>query len=148
MSTTELITPTHLARKAIIYIRQSTPQQVLTNQESTRLQYALKQRALNLGWRSDDIEIIDSDLGLRGASAAQRKGFQELVAKASFSPLTSPACRVIAPIGIRCWMCVGIVTVSLLTLTTFTTRRPWMVGCFWDSKGSCQNWSCTRFVPG
>lgn len=81
MSTTELITPTHLARKAIIYIRQSTPQQVLTNQESTRLQYALKQRVLNLGWQLDDIETIDTDLGLRGASAAQRKGFQELVAK-------------------------------------------------------------------
>ena len=81
MSTTELITPTHLARKAIIYIRQSTPQQVLTNRESTRLQYALKQRAVDLGWQPDDIEIIDADLGLRGASAEQRKGFQELVAK-------------------------------------------------------------------
>jgi DNA invertase Pin-like site-specific DNA recombinase len=81
MSTAELITPAHLARKAIIYIRQSTPQQVLTNQESTRLQYALKQRALELGWPSEDIEVIDADLGLRGASATHREGFQELVAK-------------------------------------------------------------------
>ncbi|UCC51759.1 MAG: recombinase family protein [Anaerolineaceae bacterium] len=81
MSTTELITPVHLARKAIIYIRQSTPHQVLSNQESLRLQYALKQRALDLGWQLPDIEIIDTDLGLRGASAEHREGFQELVAK-------------------------------------------------------------------
>ena len=81
MNTTELITSAHLARKAIIYIRQSTPHQVLTNQESLRLQYALKQRALDLGWPPDDIEIIDADLGLRGASAEHRAGFRELVAK-------------------------------------------------------------------
>ena len=81
MSTTELITATHLTQKAIIYIRQSTPHQALTNQESLRLQYALKQRALDLGWQPDDIEIIDNDLGQRGASAQHRPGFQELVAK-------------------------------------------------------------------
>ena len=81
MSTAELITPAHLARKAIIYIRQSTPQQVLTNQESTRLQYGLRQRALELGWPSEAIEVIDADLGLRGTSAAHRQGFQELVTK-------------------------------------------------------------------
>ena len=46
MNTSELVTPTHLARKAIIYIRQSTPHQVLSNQESLRLQYALEQRVL------------------------------------------------------------------------------------------------------
>jgi DNA invertase Pin-like site-specific DNA recombinase len=81
MSTSELITTNHLARKAIIYIRQSTPHQVLSNQESLRLQYALEQHALELGWPADNIEIIDSDLGLRGASAQHRAGFQELVAK-------------------------------------------------------------------
>lgn len=78
MSTSELITPGHLARKAIIYIRQSTPQQVLSNQESLHLQYALRQRALELGWCADDIQIIDTDLGLTAASAQQRQGFQEL----------------------------------------------------------------------
>jgi DNA invertase Pin-like site-specific DNA recombinase len=81
MSTAELITPTHLTHKAIIYIRQSTPQQVLTNQESTRLQYGLRQRALELGWSSEDIEVIDADLGLHGSSAVHREGFQELVTK-------------------------------------------------------------------
>ena len=81
MSTSELITPAHLGRKAIIYIRQSTPQQALTNQESLHLQYALKQRALDLGWMADDIEIIDTDLGLTGRSVQYRTGFKELVAK-------------------------------------------------------------------
>ena len=81
MSPSALITIDHLARKAIIYIRQSTPQQALTNQESLRLQYALEQRAVELGWPADNIEVIDSDLGLRGASTQHRAGFQELVAK-------------------------------------------------------------------
>ncbi len=81
MSTSELVTHLHLARQAIIYIRQSTPHQVLSNQESLRLQYALQQRAQELGWRADDIEIIDADLGLTGASAQHREGFQELVSR-------------------------------------------------------------------
>jgi len=88
MSTAELITPAHLTRKAIIYIRQSTPQQVLTNQESTRLQYGLRQRALALGWSSKDIEVIDADLGLRGVSAAHREGFQELVTKVTLGEVS------------------------------------------------------------
>ncbi|TIX96746.1 MAG: resolvase, partial [Mesorhizobium sp.] len=50
----ELVTPTHLARKAVVYIRQSTPHQVATNQESLRLQYALRQRARELGWHEAD----------------------------------------------------------------------------------------------
>ena len=49
--TSELVTERHLSRQAVIYIRQSSPHQVLTNQESLRLQYALRQRALDLGWR-------------------------------------------------------------------------------------------------
>ena len=57
------------------------PHQVLSNQESLRLQYALQQRALELGWRPEDIEIIDADLGLTATSASHRAGFQELVAK-------------------------------------------------------------------
>jgi hypothetical protein len=67
MNSSELVTPQHLARKAIIYIRQSSPHAAISNQESLRLQYALEQRALGLGWRPEDIEIIDADLGLTGA---------------------------------------------------------------------------------
>jgi DNA invertase Pin-like site-specific DNA recombinase len=81
MNTSQTITTQHLTLKAIIYIRQSTPHQVLTNQESLNLQYALRQRALSLGWRGDQIEIIDSDLGLTGAAAQHREGFKELLTK-------------------------------------------------------------------
>ncbi len=81
MSTSELVTPHHLQKKAIIYIRQSTPHQQISNQESLPLQYALKERAHHLGWHPDDIEVIDSDLGLTGATAKPRAGFQELVAQ-------------------------------------------------------------------
>ena len=63
MKTSELVTPQHLQLKAIIYIRQSSPHQILSNQESLKLQYALRQRAIDLGWSNEKIEIIDSDLG-------------------------------------------------------------------------------------
>lgn len=81
MTNSDLITPQHLLRKAIIYIRQSTPHQVLSNQESLRLQYALQQRALDLGWRPEQIEIIDTDLGLTAATAEHRAGFKDLIAR-------------------------------------------------------------------
>jgi DNA invertase Pin-like site-specific DNA recombinase len=77
----ELITDRHLARRAVIYIRQSSPHQVLTNQESLRLQYDLRQRAFGLGWREEDVEIIDADLGLSGAAAVHREGFKDLIAR-------------------------------------------------------------------
>ena len=64
MSLSLKIQPHHLIRKAIIYVRQSSPNQVLTNQESLRLQYALKQKALDLGWMEENVETIDTDLGL------------------------------------------------------------------------------------
>ena len=81
MIASELITPAHLQKKAVIYVRQSTLTQVILNQESLRLQYALEQRAQSLGWRSEDIEVIDADLGLTGASAQHRSGFQDLVTR-------------------------------------------------------------------
>src|SRR5260370_14416585 len=87
MTTSELITPQHLQKKAVIYVRQSTLTQVILNQESLRLQYALEQRAKTLGWRSEDIEVIDADLGLTGASAQYRTGFQELVTKVTLGQL-------------------------------------------------------------
>ena len=81
MSSSELVTPRHLRAKALIYIRQSTPHQVLSNQESLRLQYALTQRALDLGWHPDDVEVIDADLGLTATEAEHRPGFQTLIAR-------------------------------------------------------------------
>jgi hypothetical protein len=81
----ELVKSAHLARKAVVYIRQSTPHQIVSNQESLRLQYALRQRARELGWHEADIDVIDADLGLSGASAAQRSGFKELVGRVGLS---------------------------------------------------------------
>ena len=77
----ELVTADHLNRKAVVYVRQSTPHQVVSNQESLRLQYALCQRARELGWREADIDVIDADLGLSGAAASLRQGFKDLVAR-------------------------------------------------------------------
>jgi DNA invertase Pin-like site-specific DNA recombinase len=76
-----LITPTHLMRKAIIYIRQSSPHQVLSNQESLSLQYALKQRAQTLGWSAEDVDIIDADLGISGSHAEARTGYKEVLSR-------------------------------------------------------------------
>ncbi|HEY5620766.1 MAG TPA: recombinase family protein, partial [Candidatus Bathyarchaeia archaeon] len=87
MTTSELITPAHLARKALIYIRQSTLQQVLSNQESLRLQYALRLKALELGWQTNDIEIIDSDLGRTAAVAQNREGFKEVVCRVTLGEI-------------------------------------------------------------
>src|SRR5579863_1963142 len=80
MTTSELIRPFHLQRQAIVYPRQSSPQQVLNHQESLRLQYALSERARSFGWESDNVKIIDTDLGVTGRITAGRLGFQELVA--------------------------------------------------------------------
>ncbi len=81
MRSSELVTSQHLARKAVIYVRQSTPNQVLTNRESLSLQYALSKRATELGWRADDVEVIDSDLGFTASEASNREGFKELTAR-------------------------------------------------------------------
>lgn len=69
----------HLRRDAYLYVRQSTPRQVLENSESTKRQYALRQRAAALGWPLERIHVIDSDLGHSAAAAADREGFQRLV---------------------------------------------------------------------
>ena len=81
MTTSELITPSHLSRKALIYIRQSSPNQAISNQESLHMQYALKQRAVELGWPETATHIIDSDLGTTAASAEHREGFKEALAQ-------------------------------------------------------------------
>ena len=85
--TSELVTSSHLKRKAVIYIRQSTPNQVLTNQESLRLQYALRDRALALGWQDGDIAVIDRDLGRSGASTDARAGFRDLVGQVTLGEI-------------------------------------------------------------
>jgi DNA invertase Pin-like site-specific DNA recombinase/DNA-binding transcriptional regulator YiaG len=75
------VTDAHLARTAYLYVRQSTLRQVLTNTESGARQYALRQKAIALGWPAEAIVTIDTDQGQSGASAADREGFQRLVAE-------------------------------------------------------------------
>ncbi len=70
----------HLRLRAVVYVRQSTPRQVLANQESTRRQYQLAERARQMGWAAPQIEVIDEDLGLSGVGSQARTGFQRLVA--------------------------------------------------------------------
>jgi len=75
------VTARHLSRKAYLYVRQSTMRQVVENTESTDRQYALRERAVALGWPEESIVVIDTDLGQSGASAVDREGFQKLVAE-------------------------------------------------------------------
>jgi DNA invertase Pin-like site-specific DNA recombinase len=75
------IHPWHFSRSAVVYVRQSTPQQVAEHRESTARQYALVDRASDLGWARDQILVIDDDLGKSGQSAQGRPGFQRLLAE-------------------------------------------------------------------
>ncbi|NPV54819.1 MAG: recombinase family protein [Firmicutes bacterium] len=73
------VTARHLKRDAYLYVRQSTLRQVFENTESTHRQYALRERAVALGWPTERVVVIDEDLGQSGASMAGREGFQRLV---------------------------------------------------------------------
>jgi DNA invertase Pin-like site-specific DNA recombinase len=75
------IKESHLDRKACIYVRQSSLAQVYQHQESTRRQYSLYERALRLGWPSEQVEIIDEDQGQSGSSAEMRSGFNRMVSE-------------------------------------------------------------------
>src|SRR5271154_6314153 len=75
------VTQKHLEHDAYLYIRQSTPRQVLENTESTQRQYALRDRAVSLGWPLERIHVLDCDLGKSGAQSAGRDGFQKLVSE-------------------------------------------------------------------
>src|SRR5262249_45886525 len=77
------VSPNHLHRDAYLYVRQSTLRQVMENTESTQRQYALRERAITLGWPVERVLVIDCDQGQSGASAADREGFQRLVAEVS-----------------------------------------------------------------
>jgi DNA invertase Pin-like site-specific DNA recombinase len=85
------IKPQHLQRKAILYIRQSSAYQVIHNQESRKLQYAMKQRLEQLGWQ--DIEMIDDDLGCTAAGTVTRQGFERMVAEVCLGNVGAVAAR-------------------------------------------------------
>jgi hypothetical protein len=83
VETSHKVTASQLNRSAFLYVRQSTPRQVLEHTESTARQYALRKRAVVLGWQDDQVITIDSDLGQSGASSADREGFRKLVMEVS-----------------------------------------------------------------
>ena len=87
----EKIRPNHLQRKAILYIRQSSPYQVTHNLESQRLQYAMKARLRNLGWQ--EIEVIDDDLGRSADGTVARAGFERMVAEVCMGNVGAVAAR-------------------------------------------------------
>jgi DNA invertase Pin-like site-specific DNA recombinase len=80
MITCERVRPTHLERQAVVYVRQSSPHQVHSHHESRELQYALRQRAIELGWPASLVRVVDCDLGHSARTAKGRVGFQQLVA--------------------------------------------------------------------
>ena len=75
---TDKVHSIHLERKAVVYLRQSTLRQVREHRESTNRQYALRERALHLGWVDDAIDVVDEDLGRSGSTTDERTGFQRL----------------------------------------------------------------------
>ena len=77
------VTAAHLSRRALLYIRQSSLKQVIHNTESAIRQYDLRGKATALGWAAGQVTVIDIDQGQSGASAADREGFQQMVAEVS-----------------------------------------------------------------
>ena len=112
MTNFEQLPATVLARKAVVYVRQSTQTQVQTNLESQRRQYDLVSEARRYGF--EHIEVIDDDLGRSASGTVARPGFDRLVAWLGFAQaklvpwraLTRLVWRVMAAIGITCWSCV------------------------------------------
>ena len=104
------IKPEHLARKAIVYLRQSSEKQVRQNKESQLLQYAVAERVRALGWQQ--VEVINSDLGSSaGLAAAQREGFERVLSLVALGggSGSSPAGRYHGyperrqRLGVDCW---------------------------------------------
>jgi DNA invertase Pin-like site-specific DNA recombinase len=87
----EKIKPQHLARKAILYVRQSSPYQVIHNLESQKLQYAMEARLHQLGWH--EIEVVDDDLGRSAAGVVTRAGFERMVAEVCLGKVGAVAAR-------------------------------------------------------
>lgn len=85
MSDHTKITATHLARKALVYVRQSTTTQMERNQESTDRQYRLVERALDLGWAREQIIVIDEDLGRTGSGTVERTGFDKMASEVALA---------------------------------------------------------------
>src|SRR5262249_56575383 len=87
LRSTSKIRDLHLNRLAMVYVRQSSPQQVLENRESRERQYALAQFAQRLGWPAERVVVIDEDQGQSGKTADNRSGFQRLMTEVTRNPV-------------------------------------------------------------
>jgi len=87
------VSPAHLERSAIVYVRQSSPQQVRHHHEGRRLQYAMKNELVALGWPAAKIEVIDDDLGVTASGKAQRQGFERLLSQVTLGHVGIIAAR-------------------------------------------------------
>src|SRR5437588_6207678 len=85
LSPSSKITPLHLDRLAIVYVRQSSPKQVMENRESTERQYNFAEQAIAFGWPRDRVLTIDEDLGKSGRTTEGRDGFQHLVSEVTLN---------------------------------------------------------------
>src|SRR6201987_5794266 len=124
----EKIRPQHLARKAILYVRQSSPYQVIHNLESQKLQYAMEERLHQLGWR--EIEIVDDDLGRSAAGLVHTAGFERMVAEFCLGKLVAVAAREVShfPRNSREWqqlveVCRVVDTVLIDQETVYAPRQ-------------------------
>jgi hypothetical protein len=121
------IKPTHTQRAACVYIRQSTPGQVEHNRESTARQYALADRAAQLGWPKEQVVVIDEDLGLSGSTTDKRSGFARLTSEVAMAHvgivlgLEVLASRGTTRTGIVCWSSAASPIRSLATMTALSS---------------------------
>jgi hypothetical protein len=131
------IRPEHLDRAAIVYVRQSSRQQVLEHSESTRLQYALAERAVALGWARSQVVVIDDDLGVSAATADSREGLPGWSQRSRWDVRAScwasrcPGWRGPAGTGTSCWSCAACLACCSPILTVSMTLGYITTGCCW-----------------
>jgi DNA invertase Pin-like site-specific DNA recombinase len=136
MTSSELIPAAVLKRKAVVYVRQSTQSQVMTNLESQRRQYDLVDLARQRGFV--DVEIIDDDLGRSASGTVARPGFDRLVAWLCAGKVGAVLCldasrlaRATVGIGITCSNCAGLSTPASSISMAFTIPAGPMIACSW-----------------
>ena len=136
MTNADPLPPIVLSRKAVVYVRQSTPSQVQVHLEGQRRQYDLVDEARRHGFR--DVEVIDDDLGRSASGTVARPGFES--SSPGFAPArsvpcfasTRPASPATAGTGIICLSCAELSTPALSTSMASTIRVGRMTDCFWE----------------
>ena len=128
------ITANHLSRAAIIYLRQSSPAQVENNRESTDRQYALVNKATELGWPAERVVVIDEDLGLSGSGDVARSGFARLTAEVALGHVGLVLGLEVSRLARNNADWHRLIELAWLSNTAFITRRSSMIACCSDSR--------------